>query len=115
MLIFLHVLAVLVRLFGNDEHFIFVGIRSVMLMLALQNEREAIRKRQEQGIAAARARGVKFGRPAIELPDEVFAEIIRRWEKGELKLNEAAATCGMSPTTYYRRLREYRAAHPKKK
>lgn len=86
-----------------------------ILSFVAQNEREAIRKRQEQGIAAARARGVKFGRPAIELPDEVFAEIVRRWEKGELKLNEAAVTCGMSPTTYYRRLREYRAAHPKKK
>ena len=86
-----------------------------ILSFVAQNEREAIRKRQEQGIAAAKARGVKFGRPAIELPDEVFAEIVRRWEKGELKLNEAAVTCGMSPTTYYRRLREYRAAHPKKK
>ena len=86
-----------------------------ILSFVAQNEREAIRKRQEQGIAAARARGVKFGRPAIELPDEVFAEIVRRWEKGELKLSEAAVTCGMSPTTYYRRLREYRAAHPKKK
>ena len=86
-----------------------------ILSFVAQNEREAIRKRQEQGIAAAKARGVKFGRPAIELPDEVFAEIVRRWKKGELKLNEAAVTCGMSPTTYYRRLREYRAAHPKKK
>ena len=86
-----------------------------ILSFVAQNEREAIRKRQEQGIAAAKARGVKFGRPAIELPDEVFAEIVRRWEKGELKLSEAAVTCGMSPTTYYRRLREYRAAHPKKK
>ena len=78
-----------------------------ILSFVAQNEREAIRKRQAQGIAAAKANGVKFGRPVIGIPDN-FGEVVRRWEKGEIKLAEAAEMCGMSTATFYRRLREYR-------
>ena len=102
----------------EGQEWVFEMVNNILIEVLgtiAEQERTTIHQRQAEGIAAAKARGVKFGRPAIELPDEVFAEIVRRWEKGELKLNEAAVTCGMSPTTYYRRLREYRAAHPKKK
>ena len=78
-----------------------------ILSFVAQNEREAIRKRQAQGIAAAKANGVKFGRPVIGIPDN-FGDVVRRWEKGEIKLAEAAQICGMSTATFYRRLREYR-------
>lgn len=78
-----------------------------ILSFVAQNERENIRKRQAQGIAAAKANGVKFGRPVIGIPDN-FGDVVRRWEKGEIKLAEAAHTCGMSTATFYRRLREYR-------
>ena len=78
-----------------------------ILSFVAQNEREAIRKRQAQGIAAAKANGVKFGRPVIGIPDN-FGDVVRRWEKGEIKLEEAAQICGMSTATFYRRLREYR-------
>ncbi len=86
-----------------------------ILSFVAQNEREAIRKRQEQGIAAAKAKGVRFGRPSIPVDEEVFGAVVRRWEKGEIKVEAAVKECGMSTSTFYRRLREYRAAHPKRK
>ena len=85
-----------------------------IMSFVAQNEREAIRKRQAQGIAAAKANGVKFGRPVIGMPEN-FGDVVRRWEKGEIKLAEAAETCGMSTATFYRRLREYRMGLQKQK
>ncbi len=86
-----------------------------ILSFVAQNEREAIRKRQEQGIAAAKAKGVKFGRPVISVPESELATLIKRIEKNEIKLIDAAKACNMSQTTFYRRMREYQAAHPKRK
>ena len=80
-----------------------------ILSFVAQSERENIRKRQAEGIAAAKAKGVRFGRPEIAIPDE-FAQIVRQWEKKEISFEEATKQCGMSGTTFYRRLREYRLA-----
>lgn len=79
-----------------------------VLSFVAQNERENIRKRQAQGIAAAKANGMKFGRPMIQVPDN-FPQIVDRWEKGQIKVAEAAKLCGMCESTFYNRLREYRA------
>lgn len=84
-----------------------------LLSFVAQNERENIRKRQAQGIAAAKAKGYKFGRPVKEIPDD-FAAIIDRWQSGTIKVYDAAKECGMSEATFYRRLREYRAANTTK-
>ena len=81
-----------------------------VLSFVAQNERENIRKRQAQGIAAAKARGYKFGRPAIKIPSD-FGKTIELWEKGQIKLTEAAQLSGMGTATFYRRLREYRIRH----
>lgn len=78
-----------------------------ILSFVAQSERENIRKRQAEGIAAAKAKGVRFGRPEIAIPDE-FGQIVRQWEKKEISFEEATKQCGMSGTTFYRRLREYR-------
>lgn len=78
-----------------------------ILSFVAQSERENIRKRQAEGIAAAKAKGVRFGRPEIAMPDE-FSQIVRKWEKKEISFEEATKQCGMSGTTFYRRLREYR-------
>lgn len=78
-----------------------------ILSFVAQNEREKIHERQEQGIAAAKARGVRFGRPEITVTEE-FPDLVRRWEKKELPLNNLLQMCGMSEATFYRRLREYR-------
>lgn len=78
-----------------------------ILSFVAQNERENIRKRQLQGIAAAKAKGVRFGRPEKGLPPE-FISIIREWEEKKIDLNTILAMCKISESTFYRRLREYR-------
>ena len=78
-----------------------------VLSFVAENERTNIRQRQAEGIAAAKARGVKFGRPAV-VPPENFGEIVRAWEKRQISFREALERCGMSESTFYRRLREYR-------
>lgn len=78
-----------------------------ILSFVAENERENIRKRQEQGIEAAKRRGVRFGRPERKVPDD-FKNIVRAWERGNLKINEVLERCQMSRSTFYRRLREMR-------
>ena len=78
-----------------------------ILSFVAQNERENIKKRQAQGIAAAKAQGIKFGRPEKEIPED-FGKIVREWEQKRLPLSEAVKQCNMSEATFYRRLREYR-------
>ena len=78
-----------------------------ILSFVAENERSNIKKRQEQGIAAAKARGVRFGRPRTAMPDN-FVEIVRKWENKKLTLQEATRQCRVSQSTFYRRLKEYR-------
>ncbi len=77
-----------------------------VLSFVAENERDNIKKRQAQGIAAAKARGVKFGRPVIEAPSG-FEKIAKDFLQGKIKLAEATKKTGLSKTTFYRRLREY--------
>ena len=78
-----------------------------VLSFAAENERTNIRQRQAEGIAAAKARGVRFGRPQIIMP-EYFGKTVRSWERKEITVEEAVRRCGVSESTFYRRLREYR-------
>lgn len=78
-----------------------------ILSFAAQNERESIRKRQAEGIAAARARGVRFGRPEKPINCD-FHNIVSLWEAKEMSFQEALNQCGISEATFYRRLRMYR-------
>lgn len=78
-----------------------------ILSFVAQNERENIRKRQSQGIAAAKARGVHFGRP-IKKPPENFGILVKQWECGKLPISEVLTQTGLKEATFYRRLREYR-------
>lgn len=78
-----------------------------ILSFVAQNERETIRQRQAEGIAAARTRGVRFGRP-VKRPPENFSAIVRQWERGELPLAEVLERTGLKEATFYNRLRELR-------
>lgn len=78
-----------------------------ILSFVAQNERENIRKRQEEGIAAAKARGVRFGPPPMKVPDN-FPKIVADWEHHNITAKQAMDLCGMSDATFYRRLKEYR-------
>ena len=81
-----------------------------VLSFVAENERNNIRKRQEEGIKAAKLRGVVFGRPVIAVPEK-FGTMVKEWEQGKIKAEEVAEACNMSIATFYRRLREYRHKH----
>ena len=71
-----------------------------ILSFVAQNERENIRIRQAEGIAAAKANGVKFGRPELPLPDN-FHEVHKAWREKQLTLKQAAEACDMPQSTFY--------------
>jgi DNA invertase Pin-like site-specific DNA recombinase len=85
-----------------------------LLSYVAQNERENIKKRQAEGIAAAKAKGVRFGRPKKEVPDD-FAKIVKAWEDKRVHLSDVLKKCNISEATFYRRLREYRLLHDSNK
>ena len=92
----------------RDKDLIGTFIADIVLQLlsfVAQNERENIKIRQRQGIDAARARGVKFGRPEKKLPDN-FISLVDSWRKNEIELSTALKICGISQSTFFRRLRE---------
>ncbi len=76
-----------------------------ILSFVAQTERENIKRRQSEGIAAARAKGAIFGRPKIEEP-EGFDNIVRFWREKRITAEEAAKLCKMSKSTFYRRSKE---------
>jgi len=70
-----------------------------ILSFVAQNERENIRERQAEGIAAAKARGVRFGRP-VKLPPIEYAEVRDLYRSGAISLNKAGVQLGMSKNTF---------------
>ncbi|MBQ8554319.1 MAG: recombinase family protein [Clostridia bacterium] len=85
-----------------------------VLSFVAENERNNIRQRQAEGIAAARARGVHLGRPVKEAPAD-FDRIVKAWENKEITIAEAMQMAGMSETTFYRRRREMQLIRGTKK
>lgn len=99
---------------GKDLMGIFVAdLVLQILSFVAQNERENIRKRQAQGIAAAKAKGVKFGRQEKKVPNN-FGKLVSDWEEKKISLTEVLKQCDMSEATFYRRLREYRIKRQEK-
>ena len=78
-----------------------------ILSFVAQNERENIKKRQTEGIAAAKMRGVRFGRPEKNLPCN-FSKLVRQWEEKKLPFGEMIKMCNMSEATFYRKLQKLR-------
>ncbi len=76
-----------------------------VLSYVAQVERENMRQRQKEGIAAAKARGVKFGRRRIEMP-EPFVELVELWRDGEITATAASEELGISRRTFMNRIRE---------
>ena len=81
-----------------------------LLSFIAENERRNIRERQRQGIVAARARGVLFGRPARKLPPQ-FEECVTRFRNGEITLKTAAALCEMPESTFRDKMKTDRHLH----
>lgn len=78
-----------------------------ILSFVAESERDNIKKRQAEGIVAAKLKGVQFGRPVCRVPED-FPVIVRMWEQKQLTITEVVQRAGMSESTFYRRLREYR-------
>lgn len=76
-----------------------------ILAYVAETERSFIRSRQSEGIAAAQARGVQFGRRRKEVPEE-FRQYYRLWAQGEITVRQAAEKLGISSSTFYRRCME---------
>ena len=77
-----------------------------VLSFVAENERTTIRQRQAEGIAAAKARGVKFGRPPLPLPDN-FYEVHRAWRGKKISLKQAASMCEMPVGTFYGKAKKF--------
>lgn len=71
-----------------------------ILSFVAQSERENIKIRQKEGIAAAKARGVRFGRPPLPLPKD-FEIIYTAWKNKKITLKQAAESCNMPVSTFY--------------
>ncbi len=80
-----------------------------VLSFVAENERTNIRQRQAEGIAAAKARGVRFGRPPSVLPDN-FHDVYQRWKNGKITGTKAAKECGMPLSTFRYRAEIYEKA-----
>ncbi len=76
-----------------------------IISFVAENERVNIRARQAEGIAAAKEKGVRFGRPQVELPDN-FQEIREAWISGQISLKNASKACAMAESTFYRRAKK---------
>ena len=77
-----------------------------LLSYVAENERLNIKQRQAEGIAAAKARGVRFGRPAKPLPDN-FQDIRKQWRDKKLTLKQAANACNMPETTFIDKVQRF--------
>lgn len=80
-----------------------------VLSFVAENERTNIRQRQAEGIAAAKAKGIRFGRPPRPLPEN-FHSVYQRWKMGELSGTAAAKECGMPLATFRYRAEIYEKA-----
>jgi DNA invertase Pin-like site-specific DNA recombinase len=100
------------RLSGGDKNSLRTSIADLVLQalsLIAQNERENRRRRQAEGIAAAKESGVRFGREPKPFPEN-FLRVYKSWEKGRISTAEAARRCGIPHSTF-----RYRAGKLKNK
>jgi len=94
----------------RDKNLIGTLIADIVLQIlsfVAQKERENIRQRQAEGIAAAKARGVRFGRTPLVLPDN-FEAVLQLWQNKHLTDSEAARLCGMARSTFRYRAEKFK-------
>lgn len=93
----------------REKNLVGTLISDIVLSLfsyVAENERMNIRQRQAEGIVVAKARGVKFGRPPKNLPEN-FYEVHAKWRNGKLSVSEAAKECGLAQSTFFRKAKEF--------
>ena len=94
--------------FPPEQEWILDMINSILIEVLgsiAENERNKIRSRQREGIEAAKKKNVRFGRPAVEKPDN-WDTVMAKVRSGEIKAVEAIQELGISRSSYYRLLRK---------
>ena len=97
----------------REENLLGTFISDIVLALlsyVAENERINIKQRQAEGIAAAKARGVKFGRPPLPIPDN-FYQMHKEWRAGKITIEEASKACGRCAKTFYSKAVKYGNNH----
>jgi DNA invertase Pin-like site-specific DNA recombinase len=92
----------------QGQEWVFDMVNNILIEVLgtiAQQERENIRKRQAEGIAAAKSNGVAFGRPVVEKPDN-WDEVYQRWQNNEITATEAMRLTGVKRTTFYKLVKE---------
>lgn len=96
----------------KDKNLVGTLISDLVLALfsyVAETEYRTIHQRQSEGIAAAKARGVKFGRPPKQLPSN-FYKVYQLWIGKKISVSEAAKECGMPRSTFYYKAKVYKNA-----
>ena len=86
---------------GQGKELLSDFVSDLFLSMARQDQQEFRRQKQAEGIAAAKARGVRFGPSRKPLPEN-FSEYYQAWRNGKMTLTQAAETCGMTRASFYR-------------
>lgn len=84
----------------------FSDIVLQVLSFVAENERTNIKQHQDKGISAAKAQGIKFGRPYLPLPTN-FYEVHKAWRSKKITLKQAAEACNMPVGTFYKKARKF--------
>ena len=98
----------------HSQELLSAFVSELFLCATKQSIRRERMVRQAEGIAAAKARGVKFGTKRTPLPDN-FDEVRASWRKREITLKDAAKLCGMATTTFYDAVRRAEKTAPERK
>lgn len=94
------------RQYKNGLEKVITNIVLELLSYMAEREKEKINSRQAEGIATAKASGVRFGRPRLEVGDE-FIAVYNEWKAGMITAVEAMKRVGMKPNTFYRRASDW--------
>jgi DNA invertase Pin-like site-specific DNA recombinase len=85
-----------------------------ILSYVSETERETTKQRQREGIEAAKLKGVQFGRPSKDYPDN-WETLVEKYENGEISAKDAAHECDITASTFYRRVKKMRGMREEKK
>lgn len=91
---------------AHSKELLGAFVSELFLSVAEQERREQRRQKQIEVIAAAKERGVRFGRERLALPEQ-FGDMAQMWDEGCISASEAARSLGMSTRTFVRRAKEY--------
>lgn len=90
------------------QEWVFEMVENILIEVLgsfAENERKQIKKRQAEGIASAKNKGVKFGRPAMAKPEN-WDEVLKKWKQGEITAVEGMKLTGLSKNVFYKFVRE---------